>query len=207
VPEIRAHLDGGHERHLLVWRWEQPRLIISSGPLGGGVGVRRWALNVGVHRDYDRPDPDAHLTEIADGLGLAGDGVGLLTAVDVRQVHRADDAGVVVEATVGVGDPVLAAGPDPTWLAEQRAGTINIVAQLPVHLSPAALVNAVATVTEAKVQALADAGHRATGTPTDALCVVVPTDGPAEPYAGPRSRWGARLARAAHAAVLAGARP
>ena len=39
-------------------------------------------------------------------------------------------------------------------------------------------------------------GHRA-----------VPADGPAEAYGGPRSRWGARLARAVHAAVLERGRP
>ncbi|OSC57571.1 hypothetical protein B5180_37910, partial [Streptomyces sp. BF-3] len=36
-----------------------------------------------------------------------------------------------------------------------------------------------------------------------------PEPGPdgGEPFAGPRSAWGARIARAVHSAVLAGARP
>ncbi|CAM5278537.1 Adenosylcobinamide amidohydrolase OS=Streptomyces tendae OX=1932 GN=GUR47_22765 PE=4 SV=1 [Streptomyces tendae] len=75
---------------------------------------------------------------------------------------------------------------------------------LPVALSDAALVNAVMTVTEAKVQALLDAGLDCSGTPTDAVCVAVraPRDGEdVHVFAGPRSEWGARLARAVHRAV------
>ncbi|MFF3020478.1 adenosylcobinamide amidohydrolase, partial [Streptomyces sp. NPDC057939] len=85
------------------------------------------------------------------------------------------------------------------------AGTINIIVSVPVAFSDAALVNAVATATEAKVQALRDAGADASGTPTDAVCVAAlrPSDGhPVEPFAGPRSVWGARPARAVHEATL-----
>ena len=39
-------------------------------------------------------------------------------------------------------------------------------------------------------------------TEPDAVCVVCPADGPAEPYGGPRSVWGARVARAVHAAMV-----
>jgi adenosylcobinamide hydrolase len=61
-------------------------------------------------------------------------------------------------------------------------------------------------VTEAKVQALVDLGLDATGTATDAVCILCPTDGTPASFGGPRSHWGSRLARAAHGAVLAGAR-
>jgi adenosylcobinamide hydrolase len=85
--------------------------------------------------------------------------------------------------------------------AAPAAGTINLLVRLPVRLGDAALVNAVATATEAKVQALLDLGLHATGTATDAVCVVCPPEGPPEPFGGPRSTWGARLARVVHAAV------
>ena len=48
-------------------------------------------------------------------------------------------------------------------------------------------------------------GSPGTGTASDAVTVVCPPDGPAEAFAGPRSIWGARLARAVRDAVLAGA--
>jgi adenosylcobinamide hydrolase len=62
----------------------------------------------------------------------------------------------------------------------------------------------VATMTEAKSQALWDLGHRATGTATDAVCVLCPDAGRAHSFGGPRSLWGARLARAAYRAIVAG---
>ena len=76
---------------------------------------------------------------------------------------------------------------------------------VPVPLADAALVNAVLTATEAKVQAVLEAGFPGTGTATDAVCIAAPDGTPGEDFAGPRSAWGARIARAVHAAVRAGA--
>ena len=87
-----------------------------------------------------------------------------------------------------------------------QIGTINVLVVLPERLSDGALVNTIVTATEAKVQALRELGLEATGTATDAVCVVCPEDGRASAFGGPRSVWGARLARAVHAAVVAGGR-
>ncbi|HKS99321.1 MAG TPA: adenosylcobinamide amidohydrolase [Rugosimonospora sp.] len=203
-PHIHLRDEGGARVPVLVWRFAEPVRAISSGPLGGGIGTRHWVLNASVPMDYDRPDPDAHLAEIASGLGLAGPGVGLMTGVDVADFVATGDAGVSVVATVGLGDPVWAAAPADT--GPVTPGTVNVVARVPAVLAPAALVNAVATVAEAKAQALRELGLAATGTATDATCVLCPTGPATEAYGGPRSRWGARLARAVHAAVLAGGR-
>jgi adenosylcobinamide hydrolase len=207
-PELRYRAEAGVDVPVLVWRFAEPLLTIASGPLGGGLGRRRWAVNATVPMSYDRDDPDVHLTAIAAALGLPdGPGVGLLTGVDVGRSVAAADAGVAVTATVGLGAPAWAAAPDGDLRrAAGRPGTINIVAHVPVRLSEAALVNAVATIAEAKAQALWELAVPATGTCTDATCLSCPADGPAEPYGGPRSTWGARLARAVHAAVLAGGR-
>ena len=129
----------------------------------------------------------------------------MLTAADVRQVSVADDGGVEVAATVGLGHPTWAAAPDAGRPAS-LVGTINVVAVVPERLSDAAMVNAVCTATEAKAQALWDSGLAATGTATDAVCIACPDDGRLHSFGGPRSIWGSRLARAVHAAVAAGAR-
>jgi adenosylcobinamide amidohydrolase len=205
VAEIAHPDEAGGPKPVHVWRFGQPALCIASGPLGGGLGERNWVVNATVDRMYARLDPDVHLSQIASGLGLAGSGIGMLTAVDVRQTVDAEDGGAHVVATVGLGHPTWAAAPDGD-LRGARPGTINIAAWVPVRLSPAALVNAVSTITEAKAQALWAYGVEATGTATDALCVACVGDGASEPFAGPRSIWGARLARAAHAAVLEGTR-
>ena len=203
---LNHRVEGGRRLHTLAWRLPGPRLSISSAPLGGGIGVRGWVLNAQVDRGYDRDDPADHLAELAIGEGLDGDGVGMMTAVDVRDVIAADDSGVSVWATVGVEVPARAAAPDEVPFEAPTPGTINVVVSLPVRLSDAALVNAVATVAEAKAQSFLDAGLDGTGTPTDATCIVCPLDGPVEPYGGPRSRWGAPLARSVHTAVTAGLR-
>jgi adenosylcobinamide amidohydrolase len=150
-------------------------------------------------------DPDVHLLDMARDLDLAGPGVGMLTAVDVREVATAEDGGVHVMATVGLGHPTWAAARDGDR-RDPYPGTINIVAWVPVPLGPGALVNAVSTITEAKAQALWAYGEEATGTATDALCVACVGDGRPEEFGGPRSVWGARLARAAYGAVLEGSR-
>ncbi|WP_081252701.1 adenosylcobinamide amidohydrolase [Mycobacterium avium] len=207
-PHLIARVEHGRSLPVLVWRFTEPRLCISSGPLGGGIGARDWLVNATVPLDYDRTDPDRHLGEIGAALGLAGAGCGLLTAVDVTRHHLGADGGAQVTATVGLSSPAWAAAPDHHFRREapHRVGTINIVVAAPVRLSEAALVNAVATATEAKAQALHEAGIRATGTASDAVVVHCPTDGAAEAFGGPRSTFGARIARAVHAAVLAGAR-
>jgi len=198
VIPVLVHRTGAP---VLVWRFDTPLLAVSSAVLGGGIGVRHWVLNATVPMSYARHDPDAHLAELAAALDLDGPGVGFLTGVDVAERVIATDGGATVVATVGLGNVVWAAGPPA---AGAHAGTVNVVAHLPARLGDAALVNAVATVAEAKAQALAELGVPGTGTSTDAVCVLCPVDGPVEWYGGPRSRWGARLARGVHAAVRDG---
>ena len=195
-------------RAVLAWRFDGPRAALSSAPVGGGSAAVDWLVTVGVTEAYGRTDLDQHVGEVARRLGLEGTGAGLLTAADVRQVVRAEDGGVVVDATVGVTKPTWAADADGTHGARRdgrwEPGTINLVVQVPVALSHAAAVNAVITATEAKAQALFEAGVPGTGTASDAVVVLWPPTLPVEPFAGPRSTWGARIGRAVHAAVQRG---
>jgi len=229
MPELLHRTENGLDLPYLVWRLPAGTRVVSSAVHGGGIGPRRWILNAQVEPGYRRLDPAEHLVELAVTAGLDPDqGVGLLTAADVDDWRSAADGGVAVAATVGVRVPTWAAWPEgePDPDLDQRSrhattvtpdgtrpGTINIVALVPVELSDAALVNLVATATEAKTQALLDAGVPGTGTATDVVCIAA-TALPAaaaslesaEPFGGPRSVWGARLARAVHTAVLAGTR-
>ncbi|NED71978.1 adenosylcobinamide amidohydrolase [Streptomyces sp. SID9944] len=199
--------EDGERLHALLWEAGPGWRMISSAVLGGGIGERGWVLNAQVAHGYRRTDPDRHLAELAAGAGAVGPGVGLMTAADVTRHGRAEDAGAQAVATAGISVRGWAAAPaehaEGTGVPVQP-GTINIVAALPVALTDAALVNAVATATEAKVQALLDAGHDCSGTPTDAVCVAARVPAPGtdlHTFAGPRSLWGARLARAVHRAV------
>ena len=191
---------------MLVWRWDTPAAVLSSAPVGGGLGEIEWALNVGVPSDYDRTDLSEHAKEVAAGLGMQGAGIAMFTAVDLGRRQRCEFEGVAVDATVGISHP--------TWAADTSAaampagpGTINLVVQVPVALDPGAAVNAAITATEAKVQALAARGVPGTGTATDAVTVVWPREGAPERFAGPRSGWGSRIAQAVYRAVWAGSEP
>ncbi|NUR83833.1 MAG: adenosylcobinamide amidohydrolase [Nonomuraea sp.] len=202
--KLTYRVEDGARLGSLLWEFGPGHRMISSAMLGGGIGPRSWVLNAQVVAGYSRMDPVDHLVE----LGPPGPGVGMLTAASVDRYVRAADGGVEAVATVGLRVPTWAASPEGTAdpeLAPMRVGTINIVTVLPVAMTDAALVNLVMTVTEAKTQALLEAGFPGTGTASDAVCAVVPDSGPEELFGGPRSEWGARAARAVHAAVRRGA--
>ena len=203
--QVRSRREGGRAYPVLVWRAPAAMRMVATAPHGGGIGPRRWIVNAQVPASYGRRDPDHHLAKLAVSLGLPGRGVGMLTAADVRDVHNATDGGVEVAVTAGLVHPIWAAAPEET-AAGSLIGTINVVAVVPEELSDAALVNAVGTATEAQAQALWEASVEATGTATDAVCIACPDEGPAAAFGGPRSVWGARLARAVHAALSTAAR-
>ena len=212
-PQLLSRREDGAELAMALWRFRSPLLALSSAPYGGGWGERHWILAAQVAGGYHRTDPAGHLAGLARDLGLDGPGIGMLTAVDVRLVTVSREDGVAAASTVGLTHPSWAAAPDadaaaagPAIGSPGAAGTVNIVAVLDRRLSGAALVNAVMTVTEAKSQALWEAGLAGTGTPSDAVAVLCAPSGPAEAFGGPRSRYGSRLARAVHRAVLDGSR-
>ncbi|GGO10839.1 adenosylcobinamide amidohydrolase [Microbispora bryophytorum] len=221
-PSLSYRTEDGLRLGALLWRFGPGWRMISSAMLGGGIGPREWVLNAQVAAGYSRMDPVEHM----EALGPGGPGVGMMTAALVERYAVAADGGAEAVATVGLGVPTWAAAPegvaDPGLPAAPesgrehagvcetggrvpRPGTINILVAVPVAFSDPALVNAVMTVTEAKTQALLEAGFPCTGTASDAVCVAVREDGPAEAFGGPRSVWGARIARAVHRAVLDGA--
>lgn len=204
VLERVVHRDDGTSsaRPALLWRFIEPVRAISTAVLGGGLGTQTWVINAEVALDYHRDDPAAHAAAIADDLGQPpGEGTVLLTAARVLDVAVATDGGSTCDATVGVSLPTWAAAPDVglSW----QPGTINLVCWVPAPMSDAGLANLLMTATEAKTQALLEAGVDGTGTATDAVVVACPV-GSTEPYGGPRSEWGARMARSVHQAVSVG---
>jgi adenosylcobinamide amidohydrolase len=202
ASELRT-FDGVPAVAALAWRLGTVLRAASTAPVGGGLGLRRWVLNAQVPSDYGRRDVAAHVAEIAAAFGLTGPGVGMLTAAPVAAARAAEDGAVRVEATVGLTRPVWAAAP-AEGCDLVAPGTVNIVAFVPVRHTDAALANLLCTVTEAKVQALLDGKVDGTGTASDAVTVLCPAAGRAEPFGGPRSEFGAPVARAVYAALRSG---
>src|SRR5690349_19557934 len=98
---IRSRREAGRDLAVLVWRFAAPVRAIATTPHGGGLGLRRWVINAQVLGSYARRDPDHHLAKMGVSLGLPGKGVGMMTALDVRQRVIHTDAGVTAVATVG----------------------------------------------------------------------------------------------------------
>jgi adenosylcobinamide hydrolase len=194
----------------LCWRLPSPLRALSTAPVGGGLGARNWVLNVQVPAGYARHDLVAHVTEVAAALALSGVGIGMLTAAKVAGVTAAEEDSVRVETTVGLRWPVWAAAPhdEPVVDAVDAVGpgTVNVVAFVPVPHTDAALANLLCTATEAKVQALLDARVCGTGTASDAVTVMCPSERAAAPesFGGPRSVYGAKVARCVYEAIRSG---
>ncbi|MDX6717474.1 MAG: hypothetical protein QOH30_4032 [Baekduia sp.] len=186
------------------------RRCLSSAVVGGGLRTAHAWLNLQVRHGYARLDPDVHLRDEMAARGLEpATTLGVMTAADVERATEHAEPGTRAIATVGIGVPLAAAG---RRLREvPPVNTINIIVLTDAPLTDAGLVYAVQTATEAKAQALADAGVAArnhdgpaTGTATDSICVAA-RPGATEPFAGPMAPAGAAIAHCVHAAVLAGA--
>lgn len=205
APELLA--PTALHRGLLVWHWPAPMTLLTSASVRGGLRECTSLINFGVDVTYRRTDLAAHADEVAAELGLNDNPPAMLTAANVSAYGTGECEGVLATATVGVTKPTWAADPGGGW-NDYVPGTINIVVQLPVPLSTAALVGAVITVTEAKTQALIARGVPGTGTASDAVAIVCPglrhPGDREESFAGPRSPWGSRIALAAHTAVTGG---
>src|SRR5215472_14058426 len=129
--ELNWRTEDGERLPMALWRPGPGYRMISTGVLGGGLGPREWVLNAQVPAAYARTDLAQHQGE---------------------EVHAA--------ATVGLRVPTWAAAP-PGRPDPERAGTINVIVALPVPITDAAFVNAVVTATEAKAQAVLEAGFAA----------------------------------------------
>jgi adenosylcobinamide hydrolase len=181
--------------------------------VGGDLDATRHVVNMRVSHGYDSREPAADLARFARGLGVSEPFVGLMTAAATEAARvvweEVDGVRVGVVATVGLGVPAAAGVTAPVaW----QPSTINVIAVLDAELDRAAAVNAVITVTEAKVGALVDSGLltedgvQATGTVTDAVAVLWTGRGARVRYLGPGTAAGFCLGRAVRRAVLEGAR-
>ncbi len=187
---------------------ERPLTTLGSAVVGGGFATATDVLNVHVRDDYDSDRPAADLTAFAASRGVSGGFIGLMTAAETQYAaaHTAEAGGLRVAAVVSMGlSNVAAAGVTPP--APPAPGTINAVVVVDGALSPAAMVNAVITVTEAKALVLAAwdvrtaDGDPVAGTSTDSVVVACTGAGPELDYAGSATTVGYLMARAVRAAM------
>ena len=190
-----------------------PLRVLSSAVVSGGLMEARTLVNLHVDHDHACADPQGMVAVFAARRGLPGPLVGLLTAAwteraVVAEAREGAFAARVV-STVGLSHPIAAGH---TGALAWHASTINVIAVVTGDPEPAALVNAVATIAEVKVDCLRAAGlvdpegRPATGTATDAVAVAATGVGPRARFGGPASELGAAIARAARTSLERGVR-
>ncbi|MCC7117379.1 MAG: adenosylcobinamide amidohydrolase [Anaerolineales bacterium] len=187
---------------------QSPLTTLSSAIVGGGYGRARHILNASVEKNFYVDDPQAWLHELAQGLNVAEPFIGLITAVKLHKARSAtfQAEGLTVSAviTAGVGN-AASAGITPPF--SYRPGTINTILLLDANLTPAAMLNAIITATEAKTATLkernilAPDGASATGTSTDTVTIACTGAGELQLYAGPVTTIGWLIARAVRQAL------
>ena len=217
IPGVKVErtLPGSDWEHHLVITFAEACEGVSSAPLNGGFGFCRAIVNRSVHKDWRCADPEADMTRYVTHLGLPAETtVGLITAVSMADLRYAQAArsGWRVHSliTAGVGNAAAAGG---QFTLGEPAGTVNIIVLLNGSLSPAALIGAVQSATEAKTAAFREAGvttrfgETATGTTTDTVTIVNLKPNPRSVYAGLATIPGFLVAETVYTALLAALTP
>lgn len=202
-----AGVDLSGDREMLAVQARRDLGLASTAVVGGGLRSGRGVVALNVPGGYAGCDPAGDILAAAAYRGLRAD-VGLMTAVPLCRARlgaaTAGGVSALCLATAGVERP-LAAGSQPGPC--DVAGTINLIVLLNRMLAPAAALNVMTTVVEAKVLALLAAGVRtpagepASGTATDAIVVAYPLEGGVLPFGGPATSVGFAAAAATRQAL------
>ena len=179
-------------REAVVLTSAEPLRVLSSAVHHGGFAEARAIVNLHVDGDDACRDPAGTLEAYARRAGVPAPWIGLMTGAATEHAVAAEETAAGFHAlavvTVGLGNPVAAgASPVAIW----AASTINTIVVVDGDPEPAALVNAVITVTEVKGLALREAGlvtadgHAASGTSTDAVVIAATGRGPRARFGGP----------------------
>lgn len=176
----------------LVVRFKERVKIISSAVLNGGLQETSAIVNLHVDRDFYCADPLGFMKNAVQSLVLPENTVGLMTAVDVRNLAISTKAigKLKVSALVTAGISYPATVGDKA-IAELSPGTINAILLVDGNLTDSCMVNSIATIAQAKAVALRRldirsrfSGMVATGTTTDALALACTGRGDEIHYAG-----------------------
>jgi adenosylcobinamide hydrolase len=201
------------DREAVVVTAREPLTVLSSAFVRGGLTTARAIVNLHVPKDLREDEAERLLPRFTVRRAIPGPWVGLLTSAWTERAEVANVRGrglsAIATVTVGLSNRV-AAGTTP--VAAWAPSTINAIVVVDGAAEPAALVNAVMTVTEVKAALLAaaevrcDDGSVASGTSTDAVVVAVTGRGAPHRFGGPISDFGWVVARAARAALDPGIR-
>lgn len=165
--------------------------VMSSAVLNGGLKEARSIINCHVPANYDHKNPEELLRLRAEALNIPGPVVGLLTAVDLKNLATSTSVvskrRLLTIATAGLSN---AARPGEA-MSEERVGTINLIIIYEGDMTEGCMVNAIMTATESKCATLEELDVRtrttkmkATGTSTDTVTICCLGKGETLRYAG-----------------------
>ncbi len=180
----------------------------SSAVLGAGTGWYRTFINRHVHKDYHCDNVENEFSDYVKEKGLeVTETLGMMTAArleDAVILRSSSVPSILLMVSAGVSNAVDIS---KAYLQQNHdsIGTINIWVFIEGHLTEAAYVQAVMTVTEAKVKALHDeeildpvTKSLATGTSTDSVMIAASQSGVRFPYAGTATELGKEIGRMAY---------
>jgi len=191
----------------LIVSSRKPFKVVSSAPLNGGLRWARSIINGQVSMNYDHKKPEEFLRLRAEKLNAPRPTVGLLTAVDLKNLATStclvSKRRLLVMATAGLSN---AARPGETSPGE--GGTINLIVIYEGGMTDGCMVNAATTAIESKCATLQGLDVRttktrmlATGTSTDTITVCCLGEGKTLRYAGSATEIGRALGRTVESAI------
>ncbi len=204
-----------------VWmRFHEARSALSSAVWNGGLTAASNLLIMGVPANLAGEQtafepPETTLAAYSATLGMSGVTIGMMTSAAMNsfrlETHEVEDTTIHVALTAGISN-ARCAGDRAEWrrirAVAPPTGTINIAAIINAPMRPAAMVEAVMMIAEAKAAALRRlgvispvSGEMATGTGTDAVAVIAGAGGTPIEYCGKHVVLGEMLAQAVIAAL------
>jgi adenosylcobinamide amidohydrolase len=192
----------------LTIRLAEPHRVLSWAVLGGGQRRADTLINHQVMLDDKAATehPRQYLARLAKLLRLDPKTVvAMMTGADVRKtgyaIARRGDWAVGAWCTAGCSNALRIGDPATAGMAP---GTINLAVVINQRLSWAAMAEALAMATEARVAAVQAAGisstrtkQPATGTGTDCIVVASSSRGRAQQYCGKHTLLGELIGKAA----------
>ena len=196
--------------------------MISSAVLNGGLVTADHIVNLRVNTDFKPGEnlsdpPDKVLSEFSKSMNWEGVTVGLMTAASMdsfRIIEKSEQGvNIYILVTSGLSNARRAgdrAEHRSMGIDKVKMGTINIIGITSAILLPAAMIEALVIITEAKAAAMQQlkikspvSGEIATGTGTDGIVFVNGQKGPTIKYCGKHTLFGEILARAVIEALTA----
>ncbi|OPX59804.1 MAG: Adenosylcobinamide amidohydrolase [Methanomassiliicoccales archaeon PtaB.Bin134] len=207
LEEVRIEKGKVDGLNYVAIRLPRRMRTLASTILNGGLGETDSVLMLQVPLQYDHEDPVKHLRSLLPRLELPPDTVSFMTAAELEKAFcsqgiEQNGSEALAFVSAGISNAIRAGESSREGSVPHRqVGTINVMVVTDEPLDDCALTNAVMTVTEAKAAALQDHHIPGTGTTSDAVLIMCPSEGERCMWSGSSSDHGIAMAVAVRSAL------